>query len=105
MNRTQETRTAAVLWASAFVIAALVILQAGRLPGPSAYAETASARGNYSLLTARSGTGNDLKPNEVLYVLDNRESVLMVYDIEGVQRGIFSRDGGPVENLFRAARR
>ena len=46
------TRPAAALWASAFVIAALAIVQAGQLPGNSAHAETTSEFGDYTLLTA-----------------------------------------------------
>ena len=105
MIRSQRSRHAAVLWASAFVIAALMIVQAGRLPGPSAYAETATNRGDYALLTGRSGLGRDEKPRELLYVIDNRDRVLLVYEIENIERGIIARDGGSLDNLFRGARR
>lgn len=102
----QISPSAAVLWASAFVIAALTIVQAGRLPGPSARAEVASSRGDYSLLTGRSGRGRDERPNELLYVIDNRDQVLLVYDVEEAQRGVVNAvDGGPLGNLFRGARR
>ena len=98
--------SAAVLWASAFVIAALVIVQAGRLPGPAARAEMSSSRGDYTLLTARSGRGPDEKPYELLYVIDNRDEVLLVYDVEEAQRGVINAvDGGPLVNLFQGARR
>ncbi len=107
MNSRQQINTsAATLWASAFVIAALIIVQAGRLAGPTAYAEAVDNRGDYTLLTARSGRGPDEKPYEVLYVIDNRDQILMVYEIENVQRGeIIARDGGPLETLFTTARR
>jgi hypothetical protein len=46
MRATEQINpSAAVLWASAFVIAALVIVQAGRLPGPAARAEMSSSSG------------------------------------------------------------
>jgi len=91
------------LWASAFVILALVVVQAGRLP--SAHGETVASAGDYTLLTARSGKGPETRPYEVLFVIDNREQVLIVYDLEDAQRGTMTvRDGGPLEALFRNAR-
>ena len=42
---------------------------------------------------------------QVLFVIDSREQVLMVYEIENAQqRRIVLRDGGSLENLFRRAR-
>ncbi len=97
--------SAAVLWASAFVIAALVIVQAGRLPGRPAYGEMVSTRADYTILTARSGRGRDEEPDEILFVIDNRDGVLMVYEMPDARRGkIFARDGGRLENLFQSAR-
>ncbi len=101
MNR--HKNSTAVLWASAFVIAALAIVQAGHIP--SAQAETVTVMGDYVALTARSGKGPDERPYEVLFVLDNREQVLMVYDLEDAQRGTMTvRGGGSLVNLFRNAR-
>ncbi len=92
-----------VLWASAFVIAALVIVQAGRLP--SAQAEVVSELGDYVALTAGTGKGPDERPYEALFVIDNREQVLVVYDLEDAQRGnLIVRGGGSLMNLFRNAR-
>lgn len=102
----QLNTTSAALWASAFVIAALVIVQAGRLPVPAAHGEMAASRADYTLLTARSGKGRDTKPHDILYVIDNRDQVLMVYFMEDARRGqILPIDGGPIDNLFRGARR
>ena len=104
MNRSQ-TRPAAVLWASAFVIGALAIVQAGRLPGNAAYAETTSNVGDYSILTARTGKGPEDRPNEAVWVIDNREQVLVVYELEDAQRGTLTvRGGGSLHNLFLQAR-
>ena len=100
-----QARPAAVLWASAFVIAALAIVQAGRLPGNAAYAETAAELGDYSLLTARSGKGPDERPHESLWVIDNRAQVLIVYELEDAQRKALTvRGGGSLHNLFLQAR-
>ncbi|MHC4416475.1 MAG: hypothetical protein ACYS0G_14475 [Planctomycetota bacterium] len=106
MSRSQlRSGRAAALWASAFVIAALTIVQAGRLPGPAAHGEVAASRADYALLTASSGRGGEVDPDELLYVIDNRDQVLMVYEIENAQRRqVLLRDGGPLENLFRRAR-
>ena len=105
-TRTDIRIPAASLWASAFVIAALVILQAGRLPGPNAWAdEMSTTSGDYTLLTADSGRGGDVDPYEVLYVIDNRSGVLLVYEIDNAQqRRIHLRDGGSLDLLFRKAR-
>jgi hypothetical protein len=109
MNPTHGTRLfngpAAVLWASAFVIAALAIVQAGRLPGNAANAEMAVDRGSYTLMTCDSGHGGDNQPDELLYVIDSREQILMVYEIEDARkRQVFLRDGGSLDNLFLKAR-
>ena len=95
----------AALWASAFVIAALVIVQAGRLPGNQAIAGTASERGSYSALTVNSGQGPETNPNELLFVIDSREQALLVYEIEDAKKKqIILRDGGSLENMFLRAR-
>ncbi|MHC4217284.1 MAG: hypothetical protein ACYSU7_02400 [Planctomycetota bacterium] len=106
MSRSQPANTsAAVLWAAAFVVAALVIVQAGRLPGRSAYAETTANVNDFSLITARSGTGPDERPYELLFVIDSRAEALLVYELPNVQQGITLRDGGSLMNLFRTAGR
>ena len=102
MSRRQPLNSSsAVLWASAFVIGALTIVQAGRLPGNAAHAEAAD-----QALIDNSGVGGDADPDELLYVIDNTDQVLMVYEVEDARRGkITLRDGGSLDNLFRAARR
>ena len=96
---------AAVLWASAFVIIALIIVQAGRLPGNAAYAEMVADRGSYTLMTADSGRGGDEDPNEVLYVIDSREQTLLIYEVEDARkRQVIYREGQPLDQLFQRAR-
>ena len=106
MNPTKSSPLrAAPLWASAFVIGALVVIQAGRLPAPAAYAGTSAAQGDYTVLTADSGRGGEVDPDEILYVLDNRDQVLMVYQIEDARRRqVILRDGWSLDTLFRRAR-
>ena len=106
--RTRFNPGAAALWASAFVIAAMVVVQAGRLPmaagANAAHADVTASRGSYTLLTADSGRGSD-DANKLLYVIDSREQVLLVYEIEDARRNMmFLRTGGSLENLFNSAR-
>lgn len=105
-SRTRINQSAAILWASAFVLTGMVIMQAGRMVGPNtAFAEMATNRDSYSLVTTDAGTGGDTNPNELLYVINTREEMMMVYEVEDARKGqITLRDGGPLQNLFRAAR-
>ena len=107
-KHTQLSPAAAILWASAFLLFALVIIQAGKLPGSSAFAEMADSHGEYSALTTtlgKGGGGGDEPPYQILYVLDSREEVVLVYEIEDARSGrIELRGGGSLANLFRRAR-
>jgi hypothetical protein len=102
-----STSTAhAALWASAFVIGALVIAQAGRLPGSAALGETVDSHSDYTILTAKTGLGPETEPFESLFVIDNRDQVLLVYEVEDAQRRtMFLRARESLPNLFAAARR
>jgi hypothetical protein len=107
-KHTQLSPAAAILWASAFLLFALIIVQAGKLPGSAAHAEMADSNGDYSALTTTSGKGGSSggEPTyQVLYVIDNREEVLMVYEIEDARQTMIElRGGGSLANLFRRAR-
>lgn len=109
MNRNGNALATALLWASAFVLAALVIVQAGRLPGNAAYAAGAANQGNQgtSAITLNTGLGPDAKPYEALWVLDGRGEMLFIYYIENGNAGdkaLLLRQAIPVPELFRAAR-
>jgi hypothetical protein len=96
---------AAVLWASAFVIAAIIIMQAGRLPGNMAHAEVVADRASYTLMTADSGRGGDTEPDELLYIIDSREQVMLVYEVEDARKKTITfRDGHSLDSLFQRAR-
>jgi hypothetical protein len=96
----------AVLWASAFVLAALVIIQAGKLPGNPAYAEMGLESGGFSLLTTNSGRGGTADPDELLYVIDSRDEVLLVYGIpDARQKQVVLRGGAYLPFWFQNARR
>lgn len=104
MTSTQATRKIdpgrAVLWASAFVIGAMVVLQAGRLPGNPAYASAVSNGRGYTLLTSDSGRGEDAAPDEVIIVIDNAAQVIMVYEADIRAGALIARDGGSLPFLF-----
>lgn len=99
----------ALLWASAFALAALVIVQAGRLPGNAAFAAGAANQGGQgtSIITLNTGLGPDAKPYEALWVLDGRGEMLFIYYIENGNAGdkaLLLRQAIPVPELFRVAR-
>lgn len=95
----------AILTASAFIVGALVILRAGELPINQAYAGAANTGGSFSVVTASTGVGKETRPNELLYVIDNRTEILYVYEVEDAsQRKVTLRGGGALPALFRAGR-
>lgn len=97
---------AAVLWASAFVLGAMIIVQAGRLPINPAYGAMSSEKDGFTMVTASSGRGQDAAPYELLYVVDSRGEMLLVYEIEDVQqKTIHFRGGADLPTWFRNARR
>lgn len=68
----------AFLSASALLIAALVVVQAGRLlTGTPAQADMVSTSGVFTALTSEATNSND-----VLLVLDGRSEELLVYKVE-----------------------
>lgn len=76
-NQTPEasrfTATAS-LWASAFVLAAFILAQAGRVAGNQALAEMAADGTEYALVTTQGGN------EELLYVLEKRAGRIFVYE-------------------------
>lgn len=95
------------LWASAFVLAGLLIASAGRIT-PSADAGDAAsvAAGGMQVLTLTNGDGSSTQFNESVYVLDNHSETLFVYTIENAtdKRGLILRTAEPLQQVFRNAR-
>ncbi len=76
--KTMRLNSSAALSASAVIIAALIIVQAGRLlTGPDARADVVATSGNVTALTVEASNSND-----VLLVLDGRSEELLVYKVE-----------------------
>ncbi|MFG0326263.1 MAG: hypothetical protein ACF8SC_03220 [Phycisphaerales bacterium JB037] len=96
-ERTGQASPIVALWASAFVLAGLVLTQADRLIGTRAQAEMVSRVGGYTVLTADGGT------DEVLILLDHRTEELFVYSIEN-QNNIELDQRLDVVELFRDAK-
>ena len=98
----------AILTASAVLLAALTIIQAGRLPFNAAYAGAANQGGQgTSLVTIDSGLGPKERPYELLWVLDGRGEMVFVYYMENANAGekaLLLRQAMPVTELFRLAR-
>lgn len=103
MQTTQRTGGisggSAALWASAAVILALIIVQAGRLPAldPAARADLVSQSDQYTILTFNDGN------EDVVAVLDGRGEELFIYLVRNRTRLEFiGRESLPV--LFENAR-
>ena len=98
----------ALLWVSAFALAALTLVQAGRIPFNAAHAAAAN-QGNQgvSVVTQNTGLGPPERPYEALWVLDSRGEMLFVYYIENANAGeksLLLRQAMPVSDLFQRAR-
>ena len=104
-QRTSPTATA-LLMVSAFLIAALVILQAGKVPERSAYAgDAVTGAEGYTLLTVSSGFGKDARPYEFCYVIDNHDEMLYIYEVpQASDKRVVLRYGPPLTSLFGQAR-
>lgn len=88
---------AAALWASAMVILALIVVQAGRMGGQAAHADVAWV-GDVTILTTASAENED-----VLAVLDRREELIYMYGIEsGRNVQLFQVEN--IGNMFVQAR-
>lgn len=85
------------LWASAFVLGGLVLAQAGRMPSARAEMASATAQGNYIVMTT------DNTGEELLHVIDSDREVLLIYEVVN-QRSVELLDSRPLPELFRSAR-
>jgi len=105
-ERPSSTIASSILGASAFVLAGLTILQAGRMTSTAYANETAnSGQLGFSAATVRSGSGPDTRTNDLLYILDSRGETLFIYYIENVaERRVLLRQVLSLPQLFRQAR-
>jgi len=75
-HRTPSTLALVPLWATAFLLAALVVWQSGNLtPRNTARAEMTAVGSDFSMLTTDSGNG------EILTILNNRNGSMYVYEV------------------------
>lgn len=105
-ERPSSKLASALLAASAFVLAGLTIMQAGRATSTAFAAECAnSGQLGYSVATIRSGMGPDGRPHDLLYIIDSRGDLLYIYFIENVaQQRVWLREVVSLPQLFRVAR-
>jgi hypothetical protein len=68
-----------VLWASAFVLFGLILFVANKHT-PTVHADGAISNNGFTMVTSPDGRGTDL-----LYVVDDQNLVLMVYDVQNPQ--------------------
>jgi len=94
-NRRESGISAAALWASAFVILALVIVQADR--SGVALGEMTTSSGGYTVLTTDGGS------DEPLMVIDQRRELLLIYQVENQTR-VLLRQRVELPQLFTDAR-
>jgi len=73
-EQTSRLTATASLWASAFVLSAFILTQAGRVSGNQALAEMAADSTEYALVTTKGGN------EELLYVLEKRAGRIFVYE-------------------------
>ncbi len=105
--RTPGHGSATPLWASAFVLAGLLVVSAGRItPQAGAGDPAAVAAGGMQVLTLTNGDGSSTQFNESVYVLDNHSETLFVYTIENAtdKRGLVLRTAEALPMVFRNAR-
>ena len=99
MSSTRDTHdrglSVAALWASAFVILALVIVQADR--SGVAKGDMTATSGGYAVLTTDGGS------DEPLMVIDQRRELLLVYQVENQTR-VLLRQRVELPQLFADAR-
>lgn len=88
----------AALWASAFLLAALVVMQAGRVGNSAAFAGNVAEVGGLRLLTADAGNGE-----EFIAVLNPGEEVISIYGIEN-GRNLELYQAASIADLFEQAR-
>lgn len=87
----------AALWASAFVLAALLIVQAGRNADNRAQAEMVATSGSYVAMTTQGQNG------DLLYVINNLDEKLMVYNVQQ-QRNLQLVTSANLPDVFRTMR-
>lgn len=108
-NRGAISPSAAILWASAFLIATLAIFQAGHLsPNPAFAGMATTTDEGFSLVTTSSGNGPKENPYEFLYVIDSSDESLLIYSIPNANNPSASKlvlmGGANLPRLFSAGR-
>jgi len=96
-NQASNQVAGAALWASAFVLLAMIVTQAGKI-GPVAMAGNVSTVNDLTVLTASGGDGQDN-----LIMLDRRSERVFVYGVE-LQNGVRLLESYDLKEVFQNAR-
>ncbi|MSR18975.1 MAG: hypothetical protein EXS00_07410 [Phycisphaerales bacterium] len=104
-NSSSRSAPAPVLWASAFIIAALILVQAGRLGDQQAHAEAVAGGSGFSMVTLTNGLGSS-RAYENVYVIDSHSESLYIYYIAALNDplGLRLRNLSGLPALFRQGR-
>lgn len=97
-SKTRIDSAAATLWASAMIILALVIMQAGRLGAGAQARADVTEIGDTVLLTAFAEANE-----QVLLILDSRADTLLVYSVVN-RNSVVLRETRNVTELFNEVR-
>ncbi|MBC8522348.1 hypothetical protein H8D29_00300 [PVC group bacterium] len=102
-----QLKTNSSLWASAVIVAALILMQTGRLRPGVAVADSVSSGEGFTLLTTSSGQGTSENPTDVLFVIDNHSAVIMVYEITNAsdRKGFTPLAAESIPSIFNGLRR
>lgn len=93
-GRDQIDVGAAALWASAFVVLAMILVQAGNRGGNTALARDVDDVSSMRILNADAGSGED-----VIVVLNQTDETLSIYSVEA-QRSLELYQSVPLGELF-----
>jgi len=99
-SETRHVPAPAALWASAFVILALIVTQAGRITGgvSTAQAGLVSTVNDFTVLTV---SGGDEQDNLIL--LDQRAERVLIYEANA-REGVRMLESYDLKQMFRGAR-
>ena len=98
----QHSQWSPLLWASAVLLAGMIMLQLGGPTSPVVHADMIVQQDGYTMLTMRGRSVGGDKDAETLILLDSGEGWLLAYEFVGpaTNRRIEPVDGGPLAYLF-----
>ena len=101
-STTQHPQWSPLLWASAILLAGMIMLQLGGPASPVVQADMIVQQDGYTMLTMKGRSAGLDKDADTLILLDSGEGWLLAYEFAGpaTKRRIQPIDGGPLAYLF-----